>query len=182
MSMFDRYDEQARSALRLARDSAIQLHSRMVGPEHILAGLLDSADPLLTTLLESLGAPVLSVRHELRNIIDPVLRGGYGSAEAPPDFRNEAKQVLLAAETEAGLGEVTVTHLLLRICSVIPLLSRRMCWRATALPMSGLAPCATRFAPLVAAHSPLRMRVVTNLRLRSISSVAISPQRPWRVR
>jgi ATP-dependent Clp protease ATP-binding subunit ClpC len=114
VSRFDRYDEQARNALWLARDTAIRLRSRMIGPEHILAGLLDNADPTITALLASLGAPSQSVRQELRIIMDPVVRGGLWAPEEP-ELRNEAKQALLDAEAEAGQGEVSVTHLLLGI-------------------------------------------------------------------
>ena len=114
VSRFDRYDEQARNALRLARDSAIRLHSRMIAPEHLLAGVLDSADPTIMALLASLGAPSPSVREELRIIMNPIMRGAPWEA-AEPELRSEASQILLDAEAEAGQDEVSVTHLLLGI-------------------------------------------------------------------
>src|SRR5579859_2296779 len=113
MSRFDHYTQQTRNALQLALDSAILLHSRVVGPEHILAGMLETSDPSVTSLLASLGAPILSVRQELRIIMNPGVRGAQWGPEAPPEFRDEAAQVLLAAEIEAGHGEVELTHLLL---------------------------------------------------------------------
>ena len=47
MSQSGRYTEEARRALLASREEALQLRHRIIGPEHLLLGMLKQNDPII---------------------------------------------------------------------------------------------------------------------------------------
>lgn len=112
MSRFEQYSIDARRALGQARDIALRLQHRAIGGEHILCGIVESEDVLVTELLTNLGVNVVRLRQALEFIMGRGMRG----ATPEPTLRPEAKQALADAEAEAAANdarEVTTLHLLL---------------------------------------------------------------------
>jgi ATP-dependent Clp protease ATP-binding subunit ClpA len=115
-ALFERFTEQARQVVVLAREEARTFKHDHIGTEHLLLGLLRERDGVGVNLLESLDVTVERVRGEVVRIV------GVGE-EAPPTqmpFSPEAKHVLERALQESlGLGHTFIgtDHILLGLVS-----------------------------------------------------------------
>lgn len=63
--MFERFHRNARVAVVLAQEEARELNAREIGPEHILVGVLESADDELSALLSGYGLTAQAIRARL---------------------------------------------------------------------------------------------------------------------
>jgi ATP-dependent Clp protease ATP-binding subunit ClpA len=90
---FDKFSESARGAVRLAQEEARALRHTHVGPEHLLLGLLQAADPLCLQVVTSLQLSVDSIRERVLFIIGT----GEHPVEGEIPLTPAAKQVFRIA-------------------------------------------------------------------------------------
>ncbi|BBZ35383.1 Clp protease N-terminal domain-containing protein [Mycolicibacterium confluentis] len=64
--MFERFTRDARVAVMLAQEEARDLNARVIGPEHVLLGVLQSADDALGAVLDGFGLTAEGVRARLK--------------------------------------------------------------------------------------------------------------------
>jgi uncharacterized protein (TIGR03435 family) len=111
--MFDRFSEQARRVLFVARDEASQLGSMSIDTEHLLLGLIRQSKGLANRLFADAGIALDDIRDEVLRQV-PARSRTSSSAEIP--FSPAAMRVLQNAAQEAeGLlhDYVGTEHLLL---------------------------------------------------------------------
>ena len=111
--MFDRFSEQARRVLFVAREEVSQLGSMSIDTEHVLLGLIRQSKGLANRLLADAGIPLDDIRDEVLRRI-PARSRTSTSEEIP--FSPAAMRVLQHAAQEAeGLSHdyVGTEHLLL---------------------------------------------------------------------
>jgi ATP-dependent Clp protease ATP-binding subunit ClpC len=112
--VFERFSDLARQSIVRSQQEARALNQPYVGTEHLLLGLLEQHDPLLTPILESHGVDVEVVR-------DHVTRTFSGGDEPPTGhipFTPQAKKALELALREAlelGHNHIGPAHLLLGV-------------------------------------------------------------------
>ena len=97
MSRFDHYNNDARRALAQARVVALRLNHRTICTEHLLLGLLEVQDPLIESLLPSLGVAL----PRLRQAVEFVIGKGTRALAQEPALSAPARVVLDLAEQEA---------------------------------------------------------------------------------
>ncbi|OBF28652.1 Clp protease N-terminal domain-containing protein [Mycobacterium sp. ACS4331] len=68
--MFERFTRDARVAVLLAQEEARDLNARDIGPEHLLLGVLQSADDGLRAVLDDVGLTADGVRGRLTSADD----------------------------------------------------------------------------------------------------------------
>lgn len=108
--MIDRFSEDARAALVAANEEATLLGSSVIGPEHILLGLLRRMNSSVLVALMCCGADPYSVRSIVRAQMEPVESCG------PPVFSRAAREVLVSSLDQALRVEsqyVRADHVLL---------------------------------------------------------------------
>ena len=109
--MFDRFTENARRMMGLARQAA-QWHCHdYIGPEHMLLGLAEMPQCAAAKILADLGVDLSELRKALPLKRGPAQLGGMGQLPFTPS----AKQVLESALAEArrlGHGYIGTEHLL----------------------------------------------------------------------
>ena len=110
--MFNRFTEQARRAILLAREEAKRLDHDYLGTEHILLGLIREGEGVGARALQNLGLDLARVRQQVEKAVG---RGsGVSLGELP--FSPRAKKALELAVAEARNLEhnlVGTEHLLL---------------------------------------------------------------------
>jgi ATP-dependent Clp protease ATP-binding subunit ClpC len=114
MSQSGRYTEEARQALLASREEALQLRHRVIGPEHILLGMLKINDPIIECVLQR--QRVSSPR--LRESLEFVVGRGNRAIISQPTFGQPARDALERAEqvaTRMEQQQVGVEHLLLGV-------------------------------------------------------------------
>src|SRR5258708_4236388 len=110
--MLERFTDQARQVVTLAKEEARMLKHNRIGTEHILLGLIQVDDGVAAESLESMGISLSAVREQVEEIIGP---GRW----APPvniPYAPQAKKVLDMSLREAlALGHHTIgtEHILL---------------------------------------------------------------------
>src|SRR5712691_9697597 len=112
VSKLNRYTKEARQALSNAREEALRLKHRIVGPEHILLGILQMNDPIIECIFSKL--QVSSTR--LRQALEFVVGHGNKALISEPTLSPTARAALVRAEQESvDMGEelIGVEHLLL---------------------------------------------------------------------
>jgi hypothetical protein len=110
--MFERFTEQARTAVVLAQEEARTLKHSYIGTEHILLGVLREQEGVAARMLESLGVTVERVR---ANVVLIVGTGEEVTSGMIP-FTAHAKTVLELALREAmnlGHRQIGVEHIML---------------------------------------------------------------------
>ncbi|SDL92538.1 Clp protease N-terminal domain-containing protein, partial [Nonomuraea jiangxiensis] len=110
--MFEKFTDQARHVVVLAREEARTLNHNFIGTEHILLGLIHEGEGLAAKALESLGVSLEGVRHQVEEIIGT----GLPAESAHIPFTLRAKKVLeLSAREAARLGHdyIGTEHILL---------------------------------------------------------------------
>jgi ATP-dependent Clp protease ATP-binding subunit ClpC len=113
-SVFERFNDLARLSIVRSQQEARSLNQPSVGTEHLLLGLLEQHDPLLTPILESHGVDAEGVRDQVRQ--------AFGGQDEPPSghmpFTPQAKKALELALREAlelGHNYIGPAHLLLGV-------------------------------------------------------------------
>src|SRR5438270_3560960 len=112
MNRLNKYTKEARQALSNAREEALQLRHRTIGPEHLLLGILNVNDPIIDCILSKL--QVSSTR--LRQALEFVVGRGNKALVSEPTLSSLTRAVLLHAERESMEmgGELTgIEHLFL---------------------------------------------------------------------
>jgi len=66
---FDRFDEQARSALQHAQEEAQRLQHHYIGTEHLLVGLIRDETNVATTILRNMNVDLVKVRDTVESIV-----------------------------------------------------------------------------------------------------------------
>lgn len=117
--MFDRFSDNAKKIMALARRAAIELRQPHIAPEHLLLGILQLAPSSAQALLEQLGADRDTLREALLSVLGQ--SGGAEPVGGTLPFTPEAKRVLEATLEEAqrlGHAYLGSQHLLLGLASV----------------------------------------------------------------
>lgn len=112
--MTNRYDDRARLVFHYARDEGNRLGHAMVGPEHLLLGLMREGGTAATILTE-FGATQESLRQRVEEIIG---RGEGSRLNDAPSITPRARRVMELASTEArslGASLTSTEHILLGI-------------------------------------------------------------------
>ncbi len=110
----NRYDDRARLVFHYAREEGNKLGHAMVGPEHLLLGLMREGGTA-AQILQEFGATLEGLRHKVEEIIG---RGEGSRLNDAPSITPRARRVMELASAEArSLGaQVTSTeHILLGI-------------------------------------------------------------------
>lgn len=116
--MFDRFSDNAKKLLSLARQEALRLHHDAIAPEHVLLAVLQHEACSAATLLAQLGIDLATLRGALHKVIQP---GTAPSGTGQLPFTPEGKRMLeltLAAAHRLGDKHLGSQHLLLGIAAV----------------------------------------------------------------
>jgi ATP-dependent Clp protease ATP-binding subunit ClpC len=110
--MFGRFTERAQKVMLLSQEEAKRLGHRVVGPEHILLGLVAEGEGVAAKVLQSMGVGL----DKLRIDVEKVIGRGEGTVIGMSGFTPRAKHVLeLAFDEQRQLGHTYIgtEHLLL---------------------------------------------------------------------
>jgi len=118
--MFERYTEQARLVIFLARNEALQFGSPYIEAQHLLLGLLREEKTRANQFLRS-GAGAESIRKQIEEHTGPrekvpTFARGNGSTSGDPPLSHECKRVLAYGAEEAerlNQKHIGTEHLLL---------------------------------------------------------------------
>lgn len=113
MRQFENYTPQAQLAMTYAREIAMQFQHRMIGPEHLLLGIIRTRDLVIESLFARLQVDTMRLCQAIGFVIG---RGSNRPAASEPTLNALTQAVLARAENEAaGAGEIWVgiEHLLL---------------------------------------------------------------------
>lgn len=116
--MFDRFTDNARTAMALARKEAQDLNHNAIGSEHILLAVAQLRPGVAAAVLDNLGATEGRIRDAVLRVVRPG-PAGFRSSQIP--VSEHGKDALgLACEEAARLGHryVGTEHLLLGILLV----------------------------------------------------------------
>lgn len=114
--MFERFIEKAIIAIRLAQEEARRLGQDLIGPEHILLGLIGEGTSVAVMVLKSNGVNLKDARIEVEKFTGRCRCPGV--EEEKMRFTPESKRVLeLSLEEAAQLGHyyIGTEHLLLAL-------------------------------------------------------------------
>lgn len=124
--MYERYSDQARKVLYIARHEALTAGAPTVDVEHVLISLLQADTPAIRNLVENHGLSAETLRRE---VVFPGAGSKFSSSSATPSWSRDARLLIekLAPETATRLGALHITpdHLLSGILS----LEGTMAWR-----------------------------------------------------
>lgn len=115
MRQFENYTPQAQLAMAYAREIALQFQHRMIGPEHLLLGIVRTRDAVIESLFAHLQVDTMRLCQAIGFVIG---RGSTRAMNSEPSFNALAQAALKRAENEAAsAGEpwVGVEHLLLGV-------------------------------------------------------------------
>jgi len=113
MRQFENYTSQAQQAMTYAREIAVQFQHRMIGPEHLLLGIIRTRDVVIESLFARLQVDPMRLCQAIGFVIG---RGTSRTMTGDPVFNALAQAALARAEgeaVEAGEIWVGVEHLLL---------------------------------------------------------------------
>lgn len=114
MRQSGRYTEEARLTLLASREEALQLRHRIIGPEHLLLGMLKINDPIVECVLQRQRVSSPSVREALEFVVGR----GSKSIISQPTFGQPVREALERAEQVAMRMEqqqIGIEHLLLGV-------------------------------------------------------------------
>ncbi len=112
--MFERFTDEGRSVVVWAQEELVSLRHQQIGTEHLLLGVLRSADPLFQTAFRTAGITLASVRE---GVVESVGRSRKAPTGHIP-FSPSAKQVLeQSVHVSEHLGHTGIgpAHLLVAI-------------------------------------------------------------------
>jgi dipeptidase E len=116
--MFDRFSENAKKILSIARTEAIRLRHDRIAPEHLMLGVLLFDGSSARGQLQQLGVDAAQLRAAMLSVIEP---GTTDVAAGQLPFSPEAKRVLertLEECSRLGHNYIGSQHLLLGLASV----------------------------------------------------------------
>lgn len=114
MSQVGRYTEEARQALLASREEALHLRHRVIGPEHMVLGILKVGDPIIECVLQRRKVNVARLRESLEFVVGR----GNRAIISQSTFGQPARDALERAGQLAALMEqeqVGAEHLLLGV-------------------------------------------------------------------
>src|SRR5438105_9529546 len=112
LTMFERFSNRARSVLVHAQDEARQLGHNFIGTEHIILGLVQCGDDVVTQFLAGYDFTLEDVRQRIKETIGP----GTEEVSGSPPFTPRSKKVLELSLREAlavGDKDIRPGHILL---------------------------------------------------------------------
>jgi ATP-dependent Clp protease ATP-binding subunit ClpC len=115
MRQFENYTPQAQLAMAYAREIALQFQHRMIGPEHLLLGIVRTRDVVIESLFAHLQVDTMRLCQAIGFVIG---RGSMRAMSSEPAFNALAQAALMRAENEAaeaGESQVGIEHLLLGV-------------------------------------------------------------------
>src|SRR3954463_12710311 len=110
------FTTRVRSALNRARDEARRHQHHYIGTEHLILGLLDEEDTLVSDALEKLGVKSLALRSEIEDRIPVPTPDALRPSSIDLPYTARARVVLeqaMASARELNDGYVGTQHLLL---------------------------------------------------------------------
>lgn len=113
MRQFENYTPQAQLALAYAREVALQFQHRMIGPEHLLLGIIRTHDVVIESLFARLQVDTMRLCQAIGFVIG---RGNNRTMTNEPIYNALMQAALARAEdeaAEAGEPAVGIEHLLL---------------------------------------------------------------------
>src|SRR5260370_786243 len=113
MRQFENYTPQAQQAMTYAREIAVQFQHRMIGPEHLLLGIIRTRDVVIEALFARLQVDTMRLCQAIGFVIG---RGTNRTMTGDPVFNALTQAAVARGESEAiGSGElwIGVEHLLL---------------------------------------------------------------------
>ncbi len=113
MRQFEKYTPQAQQAMTYAREIALQFQHRMIGPEHLLLGIIRTRDLVIESLFARLQVDTMRLCQAIGFVIG---RGGNRGLASEPVLNALTQAALARAEKEAAAVDelwVGIEHLLL---------------------------------------------------------------------
>ncbi len=113
MRQFEKYTPQAQQAMAYAREIALQFQHRMIGPEHLLLGIIRTRDLVIESLFARLQVDTMRLCQAIGFVIG---RGGNRGLASEPVLNALTQAALARAENEAAVASelwVGIEHLLL---------------------------------------------------------------------
>ncbi len=113
--MFERFSSRARSVLVFAQDEARQLRHNYIGTEHLVLGIVQCGDEVVTHFLSGYDFTLEDLREQVTELIGP---GSADDVLGPPPFTARAKKVLELSLREAlamGHDHIGPAHILIGV-------------------------------------------------------------------
>lgn len=107
MGKFDKYSADVRLAISYALEEAQRVRHRLVGPEHLLIGIIKLHNPLIEGLFASLHVNTVSISQAL----DFVMGRGNKALLSEPTLNVDARAILARAEEKARSGESQIVEI-----------------------------------------------------------------------
>lgn len=112
---FNQYTIKSREAVQKAQQIAVSMDNQAIEPAHLLKGMLETEQDILSFIIEKQGGNVNYIKDELTDIISrfPKVQGGSGN-----HLSNETNKILITAMDEAKKMKdefISLEHLLLGI-------------------------------------------------------------------
>src|SRR6185503_10622225 len=106
MRQFENYTPQARLAMTYAREIAVQFQHRMLGPEHLLLGLIRTRDVVIESLFARLQVDTMRLCQAIGFVIGRGNSRGVGNEPVLNALTEAALE--RAASEAANAGEVSI--------------------------------------------------------------------------
>src|SRR5690554_6271094 len=112
---FNQYTIKSREAVQKAQQIAVSMDNQAIEPAHLLKGMLETEQDVLSFIIEKQSGNVAYIKDELTDIISrfPKVQGGSGN-----HLSNETNKILITAMDEAKKMKdefISLEHLLLGI-------------------------------------------------------------------
>lgn len=112
---FNQYTIKSREAVQKAQQIAVSMDNQAIEPAHLLKGMLETEQDVLSFIIEKQGGNVNYIKDELTDIISrfPKVQGGSGN-----HLSNETNKILVTATDEASKMKdefISLEHLMLGI-------------------------------------------------------------------
>ncbi|MGB3454221.1 MAG: ATP-dependent chaperone ClpB [Moheibacter sp.] len=112
---FNQYTIKSREAVQKAQQIAVSMDNQAIEPAHLLKGMLETEQDVLSFIIEKQGGNVNRIKDELTDIISrfPKVQGGSGN-----HLSNETNKILVTATDEASKMKdefISLEHLMLGI-------------------------------------------------------------------
>lgn len=136
----NRYDDRARLVFHYAREEGSRLGHSMIGPEHLLLGLMREGGTA-ARILQEYGASL----EAMRRMVEELVGRGEGSrtGEPPPSPRRRVMELASAEARNMGAPVIGTEHILLGIIA-----------RGTGSPTASSVTSPRTWTPSVGASSP----------------------------
>jgi len=113
MHQFENYTPQARLAMTYAREIAVQFQHRMLGPEHLLLGLIRTRDVVIESLFARLQVDTMRLCQAIGFVIGRGNSRGVGNEPVLNALTEAALERAASEAANAGEVSIGIEHLLL---------------------------------------------------------------------